>query len=245
MHDAVESASNTNSLPSSPNIYFPKLAKPPILLPLAFFAKPNKPLKSSAKPFINCLNPVLGNLSRGFTLDGDPNITSYNIPPNMSPPMPPRIPRASAPAGPARLPNNPPKNPSNAPPTAMNAALPTGRPNKNTSSKNPINYKLNNYGFRTNDNLEKKEGNVFLGCSFTFGEGHHLENTWSYKLHKKIGGGLKFWNLSMGGTGIDFAFRMLYSYKNLIDVKNVFLFIPFPLSDIVYVFFLRYIDIFT
>lgn len=93
---------------------------------------------------------------------------------------------------------------------------------------NPIEYKLNNYGFRTYDDFEKEQGNVFLGCSFTFGEGHHLENTWSYKLHKKIGGGLKFWNLSMGGTGIDFAFRMLYSYKNLIDVKNVFLFIPFP-----------------
>ena len=94
--------------------------------------------------------------------------------------------------------------------------------------KNPINYKLNNYGFRTNDNLEKKEGNVFLGCSFTFGEGHHLENTWSYKLHEQIGGDLKFWNLSQPATGIDFAFRMLYSYSNLIKCKNVFLFIPFP-----------------
>ncbi len=94
--------------------------------------------------------------------------------------------------------------------------------------KNPIEYKLNNYGFRTYDDFEKKQGNVFLGCSYTFGTGHHLENTWSYKLHQKIGGDLKFWNLSCGGSGIDFAFRMLYSYKNLIDIKNVFLFIPFP-----------------
>lgn len=94
--------------------------------------------------------------------------------------------------------------------------------------KNPIKYKLNNYGFRTYDNLEKKDGNVFLGCSFTYGEGHHLENTWSYKLHKKIGGDLKYWNLSQPATGIDFAFRMLYSYRNLINCKNVFLYIPFP-----------------
>ena len=50
--------------------------------------------------------------------------------------------------------------------------------------KNPIEYKLNNYGFRTYDDLDSSEGNVYLGCSFTYGEGHHLENTWSYKLHK-------------------------------------------------------------
>ena len=93
---------------------------------------------------------------------------------------------------------------------------------------NPIEYKLNNYGFRTYDDFEKEQGNVFLGCSFTFGEGHHLENTWSYKLHKKIGGDLKFWNLSQPATGIDFAFRILYSYSNLIKCKNVFLYIPFP-----------------
>ena len=94
--------------------------------------------------------------------------------------------------------------------------------------KNPIEYKLNNYGFRTYDDLDSSEGNVYLGCSFTYGEGHHLENTWSYKLHKLIGNKQKYYNLAQPATGIDFAFRMLYSYSNIIKTKNVFLYIPFP-----------------
>ena len=63
--------------------------------------------------------------------------------------------------------------------------------------ENPIKYKLNNFGFRTPDDFNSEdEGNVFLGCSHTFGIGHHLENVWSYKLNQIIGG--KFWNLGIG-----------------------------------------------
>ena len=61
--------------------------------------------------------------------------------------------------------------------------------------ENPIEYISNNYGFRTTDDFnDTDEGNVFLGCSFTFGLGLHLEDTWAYKVNKTIGG--KFWNLS-------------------------------------------------
>ena len=53
--------------------------------------------------------------------------------------------------------------------------------------KNPITYSYNNYGFRTRDDFNlNEEGNVFLGCSHTFGIGHHLEDTWVYKLSEKI-----------------------------------------------------------
>ena len=73
---------------------------------------------------------------------------------------------------------------------------------------NPIEYKLNNCGFRTNDDFDlENEGNIFLGCSHSFGIGHHLENIWSYKLSKVIGD--KFWNLSLPGTGVTSHFRIL------------------------------------
>ena len=90
---------------------------------------------------------------------------------------------------------------------------------------NPIEYKLNNRGFRTPDNFNSKDiGNVFLGCSHTFGIGHHLENTWSYKLNNIIGG--KFWNLSVGGTGVTSHFRLLLGYYKELNIKNIFHFAP-------------------
>ena len=79
--------------------------------------------------------------------------------------------------------------------------------------ENPIEYISNNYGFRTTDDFnDTDEGNVFLGCSFTFGLGLHLEDTWAYKVNKTIGG--KFWNLSLPGCGMDESFRYLYEFKD-------------------------------
>lgn len=97
--------------------------------------------------------------------------------------------------------------------------------NLNYYLKNPISYKLNEFGFRTPDSFDNKGvGNVFLGCSHTFGIGHHLENVWSYKLNKKIGG--NFWNLSVGGTGIITHFRLLYGFYKSLNIKNIFHFAP-------------------
>ena len=91
--------------------------------------------------------------------------------------------------------------------------------------ENPIEYKFNNYGFRTPDDFNSDDkGNIFLGCSHTMGVGHHLKNTWSYKLNKDLGG--KFWNLSQGGSGVDCAFRLLYGFKDFLNVKNIFHFAP-------------------
>lgn len=91
---------------------------------------------------------------------------------------------------------------------------------------NPIKYKLNNFGFRTPDNFNSEDyGNVFLGCSHTMGIGHHLENTWSYKLNESIGG--KFWNISIGGSGVMTHYRLLLYYIKKLKFKNVFHFIPY------------------
>jgi hypothetical protein len=87
--------------------------------------------------------------------------------------------------------------------------------------QNPIEYKLNNEGFRTPDDFNNEDdGNIFLGCSHTFGIGLHLENTWSYKLSQIIGG--KFWNLSIPGTGAMTHYRLLKGYYKDLKIKNIF-----------------------
>ena len=73
---------------------------------------------------------------------------------------------------------------------------------------NPIEYKFNNYGYRTYDDFEKgKKGILTLGCSFTEGIGLHLENTWSYKIAKHFNKPL--YNLAVGGKGIRDSFERL------------------------------------
>ena len=88
----------------------------------------------------------------------------------------------------------------------------------------PIEYKLNSNGFRTPHDLdENTPGNLFLGCSHTSGVGHHLRNTWSWKMHNYIGGGrYAFYNLAMGGTGFMYAYRIFMHYISKLKVKNVF-----------------------
>ena len=89
---------------------------------------------------------------------------------------------------------------------------------------NPISYKLNEYGFRADSFKTKEPGNVFLGCSHTFGIGHYLENTWSYKVNKQVGG--KFYNLSSPGSGIQTAVRLLQYWSKVLNIKNIFHYQP-------------------
>lgn len=90
---------------------------------------------------------------------------------------------------------------------------------------NPIEYRLNNFGFRTDYNFKyNDEVNIFLGCSHTMGIGHHLENTWSYIVNKEIGG--NFVNLAVGGVGIENQFRKLLKFRNYFKIKNIFHFQP-------------------
>ena len=91
--------------------------------------------------------------------------------------------------------------------------------------KTPIEYKLNNYGFRTPDDFNSiDEGNLFIGCSHTIGIGLHLDHVWSYKLNQIIGG--KFWNLSMAGTGVQTHFRLLLGFCKELKIKNIFHYAP-------------------
>lgn len=89
--------------------------------------------------------------------------------------------------------------------------------------ENPIKYKMNNYGYRTPYDFKKGDSvNVYLGCSHTVGVGHHLENTWVYKLHNKLNKEFECVNLSQGGRGIENQFRQLYYWKDFFKIKNIF-----------------------
>jgi len=90
---------------------------------------------------------------------------------------------------------------------------------------NPIKYTLNNVAMRTPDDFTLNgDGNIFLGCSHTFGIGHHLNDAWSYKLSQKIGG--KFYNISEPSSGIITQYRWLKYFSNKINFKNVFHYYP-------------------
>jgi hypothetical protein len=100
--------------------------------------------------------------------------------------------------------------------------------------ENPIEYSFNNYGFRTPDDFNSiDEGNVFLGDSHTMGNALHIENVWSYKLNKKLGG--KFWNLSQGGSSIQTDYRLLLGWKDDLKIKNIVHFtLPHPRFEFFY-----------
>ena len=95
-----------------------------------------------------------------------------------------------------------------------------------TYKKYPIEYSVNNYGFRTPDYFFNGDtGTVYLGCSHTFGTGHHLHDIWSTKLHNKFGEG-KFFNLSCGSIGLTSQYSFLKYFSEKLNIKNVFHYYP-------------------
>lgn len=69
----------------------------------------------------------------------------------------------------------------------------------------PITYKFNSYGFRS-DEFSLDPNIVFLGCSHTCGIGMPIEQTWASIVSKTLG--LKNFNLGVGGSSNDTAFRL-------------------------------------
>ena len=86
---------------------------------------------------------------------------------------------------------------------------------------NPLLYKTNKQGYRSPSDIKKGfNGNLYLGCSYTYGVGHYWENTWVGLLNKKIGG--ECLNLGVPGTGIGTGARTLNELKHVIKPKNIF-----------------------
>ena len=88
-----------------------------------------------------------------------------------------------------------------------------------------IEYRFNGHGFRCEEFTES-ENAVFLGCSHTAGVGIPKENTWPQYVSNSLN--LKCYNLAVGGSSNDLAFRISYHYLEKLKPKIVFLLSPEP-----------------
>lgn len=79
-------------------------------------------------------------------------------------------------------------------------------------------YKFNSHGFRSEE-FTDHDSIMFLGCSMTTSIGLPLENTWAYQVANSMN--LKRFNLAIGGTGPDTAFRLASHYVPQIKPKIV------------------------
>lgn len=81
-----------------------------------------------------------------------------------------------------------------------------------------IHYHSNNYGFRC-DEFDPTDAPVivFIGCSFTFGHGLPLHDTWPFriisKLRKEVNPNIKYFNIAKPGSGLDTMVRALLAFK--------------------------------
>jgi len=88
-----------------------------------------------------------------------------------------------------------------------------------------INYTFNSEGFRCED-FNEEPSIVFLGCSYTVGIGLPIEYTWAHMVSEKLK--LKCYNLGIGCSSCDTAFRLGYHYINKIKPKMVIFLRPSP-----------------
>jgi len=74
----------------------------------------------------------------------------------------------------------------------------------------PITYKFNSHGFRADEFDSTDPSVIFIGCSHTLGVGLPVESTWAHIVSNKLK--LKNYNLGVGGSSNDTAFRLLYHW---------------------------------
>jgi hypothetical protein len=85
-------------------------------------------------------------------------------------------------------------------------------------------YKFNSDGFRS-EQFEPWMPNVMsLGCSHTVGIGNPYESTWAYKVSTALN--LKNFNLGIGGSGNDTAFRMAHAWIDKLKPSTVIFLSP-------------------
>lgn len=82
----------------------------------------------------------------------------------------------------------------------------------------PIQYSYNSLGFRCIDHTFLQDNYIlFTGCSFTEGLGLHYENCYPYLVAKNLN--KTFYNLAIGGSGIDFLKSNLIMFLSLMKQK--------------------------
>jgi hypothetical protein len=107
-----------------------------------------------------------------------------------------------------------------------------GRSNEKSKITNPldpkISYKINNYGYRSDDfNIEDSESNfLYSGCSNTFGIGVPIESIWAHQLNSFLGGE-KFISLGINSGSYKTIVYDVFNYiRNFGKPKGVFLLFP-------------------
>ena len=100
---------------------------------------------------------------------------------------------------------------------------------KNFNFSDPlISYKINNYGYRSDDMVKENAESNFLynGCSNTFGIGVPLESVWAYQLNSFLSGE-KFINLAINSGSYKTIIYDVFNYiRNFGKPKGVFLLFP-------------------
>lgn len=85
-------------------------------------------------------------------------------------------------------------------------------------TEDSITYDFNSYGFRADE--FDGDGAIFLGCSFTQGIGIDWERSWCKLVADELQ--LKCWNLGIGGSSNDTAFRLGSYWIPKLQPKYVF-----------------------
>ena len=87
-----------------------------------------------------------------------------------------------------------------------------------------IEYSFNSYGFRSEE-FSTSPSILYLGCSFTVGIGLRVEHSWPYLVSTAMN--LKCFNLGLGASSNDTAFRMAEYWIKQLKPKIVLLLSPF------------------
>jgi hypothetical protein len=111
-------------------------------------------------------------------------------------------------------------------------SLERGRSKEKSDNGNSINpdiyYKINNYGYRSDDILKENSESNFLygGCSNTFGIGIPKISIWSHQLNTILSGE-KFINLGINGGSYKTIVYDVFNYiRNFGKPKGIFLLFP-------------------
>lgn len=93
---------------------------------------------------------------------------------------------------------------------------------------NSISYVRNKLGHRCKDLDDLNQDNyiLFTGCSHTEGIGVELEKTYPYLIAKSLG--CDYYNLALGGTGIDVLMYNLTIFNLTVTKKPKYLIVQYP-----------------
>lgn len=95
------------------------------------------------------------------------------------------------------------------------------------TSKTSVKYTINSDGFRSDyDFIENEPCNLYLGCSYTFGEEVNLKDTWPSLVNSYLND-YKMYNLGVLGASTVTCYRLLKNVSTLFDIKKVFILAPY------------------